>query len=367
MNGRVAVIKAYGKPFELEEYPVPDPEPGAVLLTMAQAGICGSDLHTWRGDQASIPLPPAGRALGHEGAGRVFKLGKGVTTDSLGMPLHEGDRVIHSAIFPCGRCHLCLRGEPNFCPNGGAYRPVDQFPHFVGTYADYYYLPPGHPVFRVPDELSDDVLGPVNCAMGTVTQGLTAAGCGEGQQVVIQGAGGLGLSATAMAKDMGAERVIVLDRIPHRLALAKRFGADETVNISDYEAPQDRIQRVRELTGGRGADLVLELVGLASLMSEGIAMLRNGGTFVEIGNIVPDSTATIYPSQLLRGKKIMGSAMYRPSILPMALGFLVRAKGRYPFEELVSHRFPLAQINEAFPIAEWSGKQTEVTRAVLVP
>ncbi|HZQ37559.1 MAG TPA: zinc-binding dehydrogenase [Dehalococcoidia bacterium] len=367
MNGRVAVIKEYGRPFVLEEFPVPEPESGAVLLQITQAGICGSDLHTWRGDQAAIPLPPGGRALGHEGTGRVFRLGKGVTTDSIGTPLREGDRVIHSAIFPCGRCYLCLRGDVNFCPNGGAYRPVSQFPHFVGTYADYYYLPPNHPIFRVPDVLSDDVLGPVNCALGTVTQGLVAAGCGEGQQVVIQGAGGLGLSATAMAKDMGADRVIVLDRLPHRLALAKRFGADETVNVADYEAGQDRIQRVRELTGGRGADLVLELVGLASLMAEGIAMLRNGGTFVEIGNIVPDSAATIHPSQLLRGKKIIGSAMYRPSILPLALDFLVRAQGRYPFEELVSHRFPLAQINEAFPVAEWSGKHTDVTRAVLVP
>lgn len=88
-----------------------------------------------------------------------------------------GDRVIHSAIFPCGRCYLCLRGDVNICPNGGAYRPVGQFPFFTGTYADYYYLPAGHPVFRVPGELSDDTLEPVNCAMGTVTQGLTAAGC----------------------------------------------------------------------------------------------------------------------------------------------------------------------------------------------
>ncbi|MHB8577916.1 MAG: zinc-binding dehydrogenase, partial [Dehalococcoidia bacterium] len=247
------------------------------------------------------------------------------------------------------------------------YRPIGQFPYFTGTYADYYYLPAGHPVFRVPDELSDDTLGPVNCAMGTVTQGLTAAGCGEGQYVVIQGAGGLGLSAAAMAKDMGAERVIVLDRIPHRLETAKRFGADDTVNIGDYEAAQDRIQRVRELTSGRGADIVMELVGLAALVPEGIAMLRNGGTFIEIGNIVAGSKVEIEPQQLLRGKKIMGSAMYRPSILPLLLSFLVRTKGRYPFDEMVSHRFPLAQINEAFPVAEWSGRQTEVTRAVLVP
>lgn len=367
MQGRIAIIKEYGKPFELAEYPVPDPEPGAVILQITQAGICGSDLHTWRGDQRANPLPPQGRVMGHEGSGRIWKLGDGVTTDALGTPVREGDRVIHSAIFPCGRCYLCLRGEVNLCPRREVYRDHVRPPHFTGTYADFYHLPPGQPFFRVPDELPDDVLAPVNCAMGTVTQGLIAAGAGEGQYVVIQGAGGLGLSAAAMAKDMGADRVIVLDRLAHRLDTARRFGADETIDVTVYDTPQARIERVHELTGGRGADIVMELVGLASLLPEGIAMLRNGGTFVEIGNIVPGSTVEIEPSQLLRGKRIIGSSMYQPSILPLILSFLVRTRTRYPFEQMVSHRFPLAAINEAFPVAEWSGRPTEVTRAVLVP
>jgi L-iditol 2-dehydrogenase len=367
VTGRVAVIREYRKPFELLEFEVPDPEPGAMVLRITQAGICGSDLHTWRGDQAATPLPPGGRVLGHEGTGRIWKLGAGVTTDALGVPLREGDRVIHSAIYPCGRCFLCLRGDVNFCANMRVYGQAGEFPYFTGTYADYYYIPPGHPVFRVPDELPDAVLAPVNCAMSTVMQGLLTAGVGEDQYVVIQGAGGLGLTAAAIAKDMGAARVIVLDRLAHRLALARQFGADETIDITAYDTSAARIERVRELTFGRGADVVLELVGLAGLLPEGVAMLRNGGTFVEIGNIVPDSKAEIYPSQLLRGKKIVGSLMYRPSIIPMVLSFLVKTKGKYPFEKMVSHRFPLAQINEAFPVAEWSGRQTEVTRAVLVP
>lgn len=367
MQGRVAVITEYGKPFELREYPVPDPEPGAVLLQITQAGICGSDLHTWRGDQRAAPLPPQGRVMGHEGSGCIARLGAGVTTDAHGTPVREGDRVIHSAIFPCMRCFLCLRGEVNLCPNREVYRDVSRFPHFVGTYADYYYVPAGHPFFRVPDELPDEVLAPVNCALGTVTQGLLSAGASEGQSVVIQGAGGLGLSAAAMAKDMGADRVIVLDRLAGRLETARRFGADETIDITVYDTPRARLDRVRELTHGRGADIVMELVGLASLVPEGIAMLRNGGTFVEIGNIVPGSTVEIEPSQLLRGKRIIGSAMYHPGILPMLLSFLVRTQDRYPFDSMISHRFPLAEINEAFPVAEWNERTTEVTRAILVP
>ena len=366
-TGRIAVITEYGKPFELREYDVPDPEPGAAVIRVEQAGICGSDLHTWRGDMVANPLPPQGRAMGHEGSGRIWKLGSGVMTDALGAPLREGDRVIHSAIFPCGRCYVCLRGEVNFCPNNQVYRDFATFPHFTGTYADYFYTPSGHPIFRVPDELSDAVLSPVNCAMGTVTQGLLAAAAGEDQYVVILGAGGLGLTAAAMAKDMGAGLVIVLDRLPRRLELARQFGADETIDINDYGTRESRVERVRELTRGRMADIVMELVGLSDLLPEAIAMIRNGGTVVEIGTIVRGSTVAIEPSQLLRGKKIIGSAMYRPSTLGLVLAFLVKTRDKYPFASLISHRFPLEEINEAFPAAEWSERQTDVTRAVLVP
>ena len=111
MKGRIVVCKAYNQPFEIEEYDVPDPEPGAVVLRMTQAGVCVSDLHAWRGDMVNLPLPPKGRVMGHEGTGMVAMLGAGVTTDSLGKPLGEGDRVVYYAVFPCYRCHLCLRGR----------------------------------------------------------------------------------------------------------------------------------------------------------------------------------------------------------------------------------------------------------------
>jgi D-arabinose 1-dehydrogenase-like Zn-dependent alcohol dehydrogenase len=366
MKGRVVACKEYGKPFEIEEFDVPAPQPGAVLLRMTQAGICGSDLHVWRGDQVGVPLPPTGRVMGHEGTGVVESLGEGVSTDSLGTPIKEGDRIIYAAVFPCYRCHMCLKGDTNWCVNRG-YAPASVWPYFTGTYADFLYLPPRHPLFRAPDELDDDLLGPVNCAMGTVTTGLMRAGLREGQYVVIQGAGGLGLNATAMAKDMGADRVIVLDRLENRLQLAEEFGADYTINIEEFNTVETRVQRVRELTGGRGADVVMELVGRAELLAEGIDMLSNGGTFVEIGDIVRGREVSIDPSKLLGGKNIMGSLMYRPDLLPTLLSFLVRNQHKLPFHKLVSHKFPLAQVNEAFPQAEWSQRQTQITRAMLVP
>ena len=189
-TGRVVVVKEYQQPFVIEEYPVPEPEPGAIVLRITQAGVCGSDLHTWRGDMVNSPLPANGRVMGHEGTGVVHALGDGVSTDSLGREIEVGDRLMYSAITPCGRCYQCSRGEPNWCSDRGAWsREAGVAPYFTGTYADYYYLKPNHPVFKVPDELPDEVLGFVNCAMGTTTEGLMRAGCQENDFVVIQGAG----------------------------------------------------------------------------------------------------------------------------------------------------------------------------------
>jgi len=370
MKGRAVLFMGARKPFEITEYEVPDPEPGAVVLRITQAGICGSDLHSWRGDGVPAPVPPGGRPTGHEGTGVVFKLGAGVTTDSLGKPLKEGDRVVYSAISPCGRCYQCLNGNGNWCVHGFMRRsPAGQWPYFTGTYADYYYVAPNQPVFKVPDELPDAVLGFVNCAMGTVTEGLLRAGCKEGDYVVIQGAGGLGLNAIAAAKDMGAHRVIVLDRLENRLQLAKEFGADETINIEqEWTTPEMRRQRVWELTAGRGADIVMELVGRSELLTEGLDFLTNGGTFVEIGNIVRGRPVSFDPSALVFGsKRIVGSAMYRPALLPMMLETLVKKQGALPYDKIVSHVFPLAEINSAFEQAEWHDRQTAVTRSMLVP
>jgi D-arabinose 1-dehydrogenase-like Zn-dependent alcohol dehydrogenase len=367
MKGRQVVITEYRKPFEIREFDVPDPEPGDTVVRITQAGICGSDLHTWRGDTEQNPIPPQGRAMGHEGTGVVYKLGEGVTADALGNPLKEGDRVIHTAIMPCNHCPQCLRGDHNLCVSRTP-RMVGDWPYFIGTYADYYYVTRNQPLFKVPDELSDDLLSPVNCAMGTVTQGLTVAGVHEGQAVVIQGAGGLGLTAIAMAKDMGADRVIVLDRLENRLELAEEFGADHTINIEEYNTPETRVARVRELTRGRGADIVVELVGYAPLLTEGLEMLTNGGTFLEIGLFFRGQTIEFDPSAVvLTGKRIVGSVMYKPTLMSTILDFLVRNRSKLPFDKMVSHKFPLADVNDAFEQSEWSQRQTAISRAVLVP
>lgn len=368
MQGRLAVLKEYGKPFAIEQYDVPDPGPGALVLKVSQSAICGSDLHMWRGDSTSVPIPPGGRAMGHEGSGVVVKLGQGRTHDGLGQPLAEGDRVIHSVIVGCHSCHMCLRGDVNLCVRKVATPPAGEAPYFTGTFADYYYVQPGAPVFKVPTDLSDDVVAPINCAMGTVTQALLASEVGFGSTVVIQGAGGLGLTGAAVAKDLGADQVIVFDQLQNRLDLAREFGADHVANVSEMSDAQDRVDFVRELTGGRGADVVLELVGLETLLTEGVAMLRPGGTFVDVGLWFPGRTISFDPSTIvMSGKKIMGSAMYNPGVLPKLLDFLVRTKDVRPFDRLVSHHFSLDEIDTAFDQSEWDSRETPIVRAVLVP
>jgi threonine dehydrogenase-like Zn-dependent dehydrogenase len=366
-HGRVVVLKQTNTPMVIEEFPVPEPEPGAIVVKITQAGVCGSDLHAYRGQAGLQTMPAGGRVMGHEGNGVVYRLGAGVSTDSLGRPLHEGDRIVHSAVMPCYHCYYCQRGEFNWCPTYPSNRLAGVPPYFVGTFADYYYLPPHHPVYLVPEGLPDSVLSFVNCALGTVTEGLTRAEVSAGKSVVIFGAGGLGLGATAIAGHMGAQQVIIFDRQPVRLALAREMGADETVNIDEYATRETRLDRVRQLTDGRGVDIVMELVGHPSLMEEGIDMLSSGGTFVQIGAMPADAVASIRPGSLLRGKKVMGSLMYRPRILPMLLDILAKEGARMPFDRIVSKHYPLTEVNRAFEEVEWHGKQVDITRAVLIP
>ena len=370
-TGKAAVfVEPYH--FEMTELPTPPVEPGGILTKITAGGICGSDLHYWRGEMKPIVRGQPGPViLGHEMAGVVHTLGDGVSTDSMGRPLREGDRIAFTYFFPCRRCYVCLRGEPNNCPERFRFRAsVEDYPYCSGGYAEYFYLHPGHYVFKVPDELTDEAVTAANCAVSQVIFGLPQGGVRLGDSVVVQGAGGLGINATAAAKEMGAGRVITIDGLSNRLELAEQCGADHTINIREYTTPEARVERVKELTDGRGADVLLEVVGYPQVVSEGLQMLRKGGTFVEIGNIWANSNVTLDMSRILWGiTRIVPTAHYDPYILPVALDFLVRTRDKYPLTRVMSHKFPLEKINEAFEQAEWAGKseETAITRAFLTP
>ena len=358
--------------FEIREYPAPQVEPGGILVKITAGGICGSDLHYWRGEmKPMLKGKPGPVVLGHEMTGVVHTLGDGVSTDSMGKPLKEGDRVAHAYFFPCRRCYVCIGGQLNYCPNRFRFRAsVNEYPFCDGGFADYYYLHPGHFVFKVPDELPDEAVTPVNCAVSQMVYAVQQSGMRMGDTVVIQGAGGLGLNAAGAAKEMGAGQVVSIDGVPGRLELALQCGADQTIDIREYDTSDARVERVKELTEGRGADVVIEVVGYPEVVPEGLQMLRNGGTYVEVGNIWPGCNVTFDMSKvLMTGKQIVTTAHYDPFILPTALDFLVRTMDRYPLTKVMSHSFPLDEIDSAFKQSEWLGKSdgTAVTRAYLTP
>ena len=362
-TGRAAVFTGAGKPMEIREFPLPEVEPGAILVRITTGNICGSDLHTWRGEQRQTTEP---RILGHEMAGRVAELGKGVSTDSQGKPLAVGDRIVYAYFFPCGRCPNCLKGERAVCLNKlpAWYNSAKEPPYFNGAYAEYYYLRPGMFVFKVPDDLSDDLVAGVNCALSQVMYGFHLSGIIIGDNVVIQGAGGLGIYATAVAREMGAGKIIVIDQYDDRLKLAKEFSADAVVDMKEFKTPRERVDQVRKLVAGRGGDVVLEVVGSAKAVPEGINMTAPGGTYIWIGNIVRGDTIEFDPSLIIgASRKIIGLVTYDPWIIPRALDFLSRNKQRFPFHKLISHKFKLEQINEAFKAAN----EGKVTRAAIVP
>ncbi|MGI8551593.1 MAG: zinc-binding dehydrogenase [Dehalococcoidia bacterium] len=367
MKGRAAIYHGPDQPFELREFPLPEVEPDAILVRISMAGVCGSDLHIWRGE-----LPGRFHAVaGHEMMGRVAELGGNIRTDTQGQPLSVGDRIAYAYFYPCRRCYVCLRGDLAACPNQMPITAAGSPPYFTGAFADYYYLRPGHYVYKVPDELSDELVAPVNCALSQVIYGLHRAGLRFGDSVVMQGAGGLGLNAAAVAREMGARQVIAIDGIRGRLELARAFGATDTLDINEINTSEQRIALIRELTNGVGADIVCDFVGLASVIPEGIEMLRNGGSYLEVGNISTGATTQLTPSRLVfTSKRIVGVYHYDPWVIPTALDFLVRNRGRYPFDQVVSHQYPLEEIDRAHAEAEWlnrSDNPTAVTRAVVTP
>ena len=192
-TGRIAFLRGPGQSFEIDEFPVLPPEPDQALVRVTAAGVCGSDLHMWRGE---MPFRD-GRApasAGHEMAGRVAALGRDRTTDSLGGRSREGDRVAYAYFTPCGTCWSCLNGTVR-CPNRyAACEPLAVYapPHFHGAYADYYVLRPGQWIFSVPDDLPDDLIVPVNCAPAQVPYALHRVRVCLGDAVLVQGPGGLG-------------------------------------------------------------------------------------------------------------------------------------------------------------------------------
>jgi D-arabinose 1-dehydrogenase-like Zn-dependent alcohol dehydrogenase len=359
MKGKVAVMTEPMK-MEFHEVEIPEPEKGAVVLKVSRTNVCGSELHIWKGEH---PTKKTG-VLGHEMVGTVYKLGEGVTTDYAGRPIKEGDRIAPVYYLTCRKCNSCKRGLFPLCEKALLYWSKDskEFPYFHGTFGSHYYIHPEQYFYKVPDNVPDIVAAGANCALSQVYFGIDKSGLSYGDTIVIQGAGGLGLNAAAVAKEKGA-KVIIIDAVESRLEIAKQFGADHVINLKEFDTVEKRADAVRQLTDGVGADVGIELSGVPVAFSEGIHLIRSGGKYVTIGNVSTGKYTEFDPGLLTRKSiQIIPVVRYDPWYLDKALTFLSENINNYPFINMMDGEFEFNSIQEALDMSA----SRKVTRASIV-
>ncbi|MFE0726110.1 zinc-binding dehydrogenase [Streptomyces sp. NPDC058794] len=349
-TSRAAVVTEFGKPLEIRDVPIPDLQRGALLVKIEAAGICGTDVHVVDGAAAAsqpieLPIIP-----GHEMVGRVVRFGEDADRDSAGQQLALGDRIVftHAA---CGRCFYCtVSKQPGLCKERTmyAFTTCAREPYLTGGFSEYCYVFPTSGRIRVPDEVETEWATAASCALRSVVTSFQRLGTIEPyQNVVIQGAGPLGLFATAMANVAGANQIIVIGGPDSRLALAREWGATSTISVAEHTQAEARENIVRDLTGGEGADIVMEFSGARTAFSEGLDLIRDGGRYVVTGQMGPQEV-TITPVTITRRHlTILGSWSGEAAQYWRALEFLKNYRERFDFGAMITGRYHLDQVNEA--------------------
>ena len=361
-TARAAVYEAPNEPFRIVTFPLRPVRPREALVRVRLSTICRSDIHSYLGHR---PNPCPG-ILGHEIVGTIEELGEGLEADLRAAPLSAGDRVTWTLF--CGEGDPYYREVHDLPQKARGLRKyghdlASADPHFLGGFAEYCYLLPGTGILKLPEAVSDEEAAPLNCGVATMIAASEAAGIGLGDSVVVQGLGLLGLYGCAIARARGARRVIGLDSVPARLELARRFGADMTLDVSAL-SPEEQTAALREACPPDGADRAIEVCGVAEAVPAGLAALRVGGVYVIAGLVNPGAMLALDGNELLRRLiTLKGLHNYHPRHLVQALDFLLENRARFPFAELVEARFPLEALDEAFARAA----DRSVLRAAVAP
>ena len=347
---KAAVFVRPGK-IALEERPVPSIGPGEALLRVTTTTICGTDVHILKGE---YPVEP-GRIIGHEPVGVIEELGPGVTGYAVGQ------RVIAGAITPCGHCHSCLDGHQAQC--GGKAMGGWRFGNTIdGCQAEYVRVPDAMAnLAPVPDGLTDEQVLMCPDIMSTGFGGAESGQIRIGDTVVVFAQGPIGLCATAGAKLKGASQIIAVDGVGARLEMAKRLGADVVI---DY-TKTDPLTEIMRLTHGRGVDVAIEALGTQPTFENCLRALKPGGTLSSLG---------VYSGKLSMPLDAFAAGLGDHKIITtlcpggkerMRRLMNVVASRRVDLEPMVTHRFKLDQIEEAYEL--FANQRDGVLKVAITP
>jgi len=347
-TSKAMVLTEFKKPLELLDMPVPELAPGDMLVKVKMASVCGTDVHLAR-DELSMH-PPTPIIMGHETIGEIFYLPESVKTDVAGTPVKVGDRIMWSHYFD-PTCYSCkVLHEPVMCERSRGYG-FSLANELRGGYSEYEVILSGTDFVRIPDDVTTDEAVGACCAGRTVVHAFerlnNCGGIRHGDTVVVTGVGPVGLFAIVMAAQTGASKVIAVDLSPTRLEFAKKWGATDIVNASDFASSEERVKYLRDLCGGRGADIIIECSGSLPVFSENLDVLAMFGKYLIVGQ-TSDQATPVVPNKIQRKTAVViGSHSGDIRHYIKCLKFIQANKSKYPFAEIISKKYKLADANQA--------------------
>jgi alcohol dehydrogenase, propanol-preferring len=339
---QAAQLTETGKPLKIVDIPIPVPKAGEILVKVRAAGICSSDIHYQDGRSKVTRLPIT---LGHEISGEIAECGYGVNN------FHPGDRVCLFYLVTCGECMMCCTGKDNYCSEA---RMLGK--NIDGGFAEYLVVPARN-AFLIPETIPFAQAALIADAVATPFHALKRASVQTGESVLIVGIGGLGVHAVQIARVMGAAQVVAMDISAEKLELAQKIGATAIINPQT----ENLQERTSDLTGGRGFDVTVELIGLTSTIRQTIDSTALGGRAVIVGICPEEVGLSPYHDLLLKERTIMGSADQSRADFPVIITLV--SQGRIDLSHSVTHELPLDHVNRGLEMLK--KKDRDLVRLVV--